>query len=65
MLSRRIPSPTPGAVKNPSSSGPRCRSEFVIARNGAVRSAVASLLTNPAMPHMKKEKKELTLDRER
>src|SRR5690606_8344206 len=53
MLRRRMPSATPGRVKYPASSGPRCRIASHIARSSAAATAVSrSSPANPAIPHI-------------
>src|ERR1700694_5298950 len=55
MLSRRIPSASPGAraspARNPSSSGPRCSIAAVIARTRDSASALREAKATPHMPH--------------
>src|SRR5580765_563148 len=55
MLSRRIPSASPGArvspTRKPSASGPRCRIASVIARTRASASALRVANATPHIPH--------------
>src|SRR5216683_6092305 len=55
MLSRRIPSASPGAraspARNPSSSGPRCSIAAVIARTRDSACALREAKATPHMPH--------------
>src|SRR5258708_23446027 len=55
MLSRRIPSASPGAraspARNPSSSGPRCSIAAVIARRRDSACALREAKATPHMPH--------------
>src|SRR5438552_500022 len=55
MLSRRTPSPRPGArgsfSRNPSSSGPRCRSAAAIARTRGSTSSSRLTSATPQIPH--------------
>src|SRR6266850_4664984 len=55
MLSRRIPSASPGArgspTRKPSASGPRCRIAPVIARTRASASALREANATPHIPH--------------
>src|SRR5580704_3194252 len=55
MLSRRMPSASPGAraspARNPSSSGPRCSMAAVIARTRSSASLLCDVNATPQMPH--------------
>ena len=55
MLSRRIPKASPGArgslKRNPSSSGPRCRSAAVMVRTRASASVLREVKATPQIPH--------------
>src|ERR1700720_3908618 len=55
MLNRRIPSASPGAraspVRNPSSSGPRCRMAAAIARTRNSASLLRDANATPQIPH--------------